>query len=146
MIVRNTKDKGLSEVYTDGVFVVIGHDPNTAFLKGQVDMDDAAGTIKVKGRSTYSSVPGVFVAGDVADSVYPQAITSAGTGAAAAIDCERWLNEIHSPEATSEIRSKPSALGASKPVAMRGSVKTKGFLAPTLEDAEALDELHGMDL
>jgi thioredoxin reductase (NADPH) len=72
-----------------GFFLAIGHQPNTRFLKGQLDTDEL-GYVKVQ-RGTYTNLPGVFAAGDVADHVYRQAITAAGMGCQAAIDCERWL-------------------------------------------------------
>uniref|UniRef100_A0A6V2AN00 Thioredoxin domain-containing protein n=1 Tax=Ditylum brightwellii TaxID=49249 RepID=A0A6V2AN00_9STRA len=78
----------------DAVFVAIGHTPATSFLDGIVEFEpDHPGYIKTIGRTTKTSVPGIFAAGDVADNMYRQAITSAGSGAAAALDAERWLSE-----------------------------------------------------
>jgi thioredoxin reductase (NADPH) len=91
---RNVKTGLSSEMKADGVFMGIGHKPNTDLFKGQLEMD-SVGYLITKGKSTYTNVPGVFAAGDVADSVYRQAVTAAGSGCAAAIDAERWLESGH---------------------------------------------------
>ena len=87
---RDTVSGALTEMPIDGVFVAIGHKPNTEFLAGQLPLD-SKGYVKVKPGTSYTSIEGVFAAGDVFDSVYRQAVTAAGSGCMAAIDAERWL-------------------------------------------------------
>ena len=89
---RSTKDDSTEELSVHGVFIAIGHKPNTDFVKGQLEMDDT-GYLITKGKTTATSVAGVFAAGDVADPVYRQAITSAGEGCKAALDAERFLSQ-----------------------------------------------------
>ncbi|OVE78223.1 thioredoxin-disulfide reductase, partial [bacterium F16] len=90
---RNMETGEITEIPCKGIFYGIGHKPNTDFLKGQVQTDEAGYIVpKTPGRS-FTSVEGVFAAGDVMDHVYRQAITAAGSGCAAALDAERWLAE-----------------------------------------------------
>jgi len=90
-MVRNVKTGATSEVAAGGIFMAIGHLPNTALFKGQLETDEG-GYLLTKNGTTATSVPGVFAAGDVADQRYRQAITAAGTGCMAAIDAERFLS------------------------------------------------------
>jgi len=90
LVVENVKTGVRSDFPVGGLFLGIGHRPNTELFKGILDMDEN-GYIIPKGRSSYTNVEGVFACGDVQDHVYRQAITAAGSGCAAAIDAERWL-------------------------------------------------------
>ncbi|HEY3451124.1 MAG TPA: thioredoxin-disulfide reductase [Myxococcales bacterium] len=89
-MVKNVKTSAVTKVEAQGLFVAIGHKPNTEAFAGQLDLDDK-GYIKTAPGTTRTSIPGVFAAGDVQDSVYRQAITAAGTGCMAAIEVERFL-------------------------------------------------------
>jgi thioredoxin reductase (NADPH) len=89
---RSTVDGSTSELPVNGLFLGIGHEPNTALLRGQLEMN-AVGYLRVKSPSAATSVAGVFAAGDVADPSYRQAVSAAGSGCVAAIDAERWLAE-----------------------------------------------------
>jgi thioredoxin reductase (NADPH) len=92
---RNAVTGEESTLAVTGVFVAIGHDPRSELVRGQVDLD-AEGYVQVEGRTTSTSVEGVFAAGDLVDHTYRQAITAAGTGCSASIDAERWLAETAS--------------------------------------------------
>jgi thioredoxin reductase (NADPH) len=92
-VLQDTKDLSTIEVIADGLFIAIGHKPNTDLFKGILDMD-VTGYLTVKPGTTYTNIEGVFAAGDVSDKIYRQAVTAAGSGCMAAIDAERWL-EMH---------------------------------------------------
>jgi thioredoxin reductase (NADPH) len=92
--VRNVKTDETELLPITGLFVAIGHEPNTAVFKGQLEMEDN-GYLVTDGKSTRTNVDGVFACGDVQDHIYRQAITAAGSGCAAAIDAERWLEAGH---------------------------------------------------
>ena len=87
---RNVVTGALSDHPAQGVFIAIGHEPNTALFRGKLDMNEV-GYLKVRSPSTQTSVEGIFAAGDVSDPTYRQAISAAGEGCKAAIDAERWL-------------------------------------------------------
>jgi thioredoxin reductase (NADPH) len=93
--VRDVQADSTSDIELAGVFIAVGHAPNTGIFEGQLDMSGGYINIRsgTEGYATATSVAGVFAAGDVADHVYRQAVTSAGFGCMAALDAERWLDE-----------------------------------------------------
>jgi thioredoxin reductase (NADPH) len=93
---KNSETGEESTLPVTGVFVAIGHDPRSGLVRGEVDLDDD-GYVRVVGNTTYTSLEGVFAAGDLVDHTYRQAVTAAGTGCSAAIDAERWLAEQAEP-------------------------------------------------
>jgi thioredoxin reductase (NADPH) len=94
---KSTVDRQVEEMEVSGVFLAIGHTPNTDFLGGRLDLDEKGYIRWTTPQRTYTSVEGVFAAGDVADSYYRQAVTAASTGCMAALDAERWLAEHGGP-------------------------------------------------
>ena len=93
---RSVDSDATQEVPVNGVFIAIGHKPNTELFVGQLDMNGGYITVQsgLAGNATATSIEGVFAAGDVADHIYRQAVTSAGTGCMAALDAERYLDEL----------------------------------------------------
>jgi len=106
---RDTVTGEESDLALTGLFVAIGHDPRSDLVGGQIDLD-AEGYVQVRGRTTGTSLEGVFAAGDLVDHTYRQAVTAAGSGCAAAIDAERWLAETAS--AAIETTEADSLIGA----------------------------------
>ena len=93
--IKSVKDNTSNELIVDGVFIAIGHIPNSEIFQGQLAMKNGYVTVEtgIAGNATQTSVPGVFAAGDIADQVYRQAVTSAGFGCMAALDAEKYLDE-----------------------------------------------------
>jgi thioredoxin reductase (NADPH) len=94
IVLKDTVTGQLSDLNVSGLFIAIGHQPNTKLFSGVLDMEDS-GYLLTRTGSSYTNVPGVFACGDVQDHTYRQAITAAGSGCMAAIDCERWLENQH---------------------------------------------------
>uniref|UniRef100_UPI0030C82B6A FAD-dependent oxidoreductase n=1 Tax=uncultured Pseudoalteromonas sp. TaxID=114053 RepID=UPI0030C82B6A len=94
--IKDTQSDATEELDVAGVFIAIGHKPNTDMFEGQLEMKDGYLVVEsgLNGNATQTSVPGVFAAGDVSDHIYRQAITSAGTGCMAALDAERFLDNL----------------------------------------------------
>lgn len=97
--IKNVKTGTTTELDVQGVFIAIGHKPNTDIFNGQLDMKNGYIVVKsgIEGNATQTSVPGIFAAGDVMDHIYRQAVTSAGTGCMAALDAEVFLDDLHLP-------------------------------------------------
>ena len=91
VMITSTKDGKTSEVFCKGIFVAIGHIPNTECFKDELDLDENGYLVPLKGSNVLTKIPGVYIAGDCADHVYRQAITASGMGCQAAIEAERWL-------------------------------------------------------
>jgi len=93
--IKNTQTGKISQLEVDGVFIAIGHKPNTGFLKGELELDEK-GYVLVEDE-VYTKIPGVYVAGDLADHRYRQAVTAAGAGCKAALNVEEYLQKLELP-------------------------------------------------
>ena len=99
--VRNVKTNVTKDIEVDGVFIAIGHDPNTSLFKGQLELDDE-GYILTKSGTTQTNIAGVYAAGDVQDKIYRQAVTAAGTGCMSALDAENFIAQIEAQQEAAE--------------------------------------------
>ena len=91
--IKNNLTDTKEEILVSGLFIAIGHRPNTDLFRGQIEMDDS-GYLITKNKTTHTNIPGVFASGDVQDKEYRQAVTAAGTGCMAALDAERYLQSV----------------------------------------------------
>ncbi|MCQ2000154.1 thioredoxin-disulfide reductase [Arthrobacter zhaoxinii] len=117
LVLRNTKDGSESELPVTGVFVAIGNDPRVDLVRGQLELTEE-GTIAVLGRTSKTSLPGVFAAGDVIDPTYRQAITASGSGCVAAVDVEHYLADLGDSVATAAEVPTPASESVSEHAAL----------------------------